>query len=98
MANRLQGWSEAEAHFKEAMQVGVTDQFLLGAYADFLLMQKRPAEVVALLAGWERSDILLLRLAMAGRAMNDPRANGWAAQLRDRFAAAAKRGDRLHEQ
>jgi len=98
MAVRLQRPAEAEAHFKEALQLGVTDQFLLGAYADFLLLQKRPAEVVALLAGWERSDILLLRLAMAGRALNDPRAAGWAAQLRDRFTAAAQRGDRLHEQ
>ena len=98
MAARLQRWPEAEAHFKEALQLGVTDQFLLGAYADFLLQQKRPAEVLTLLAGWERSDILLLRLAMAGRALNDTRAGGWAAQLRDRFAAAAQRGDRLHEQ
>jgi len=98
MAVRLQRWPEAEAHFKEALQLGVTDQFLLGAYADFLLLQKRPAEVLTLLANWERSDILLLRLAIAGRAANDPRAAGWAAQLRDRFVAAAKRGDRLHEQ
>ena len=98
MAVRLQRWPEAETHFKEALQLGVTDQFLLGAYADFLLLQRRPAEVLTLLAGWERSDILLLRLALAGRALNDPRATGWAAQLRDRFAAAAQRGDRLHEQ
>ncbi|NPC54264.1 hypothetical protein HNE04_01370 [Caenimonas sp. S4] len=98
MAMRLQRWPDAEAHFKEALQLGVTDQFLLGAYADFLLQKKRPAEVLTLLAGWERSDILLLRLALAGRALNDPRAAGWAAQLRDRFAAAAQRGDRLHEQ
>ena len=53
---------------------------------------------MALLAEWERSDILLLRLALAGKAANDPRATGWAAQLRDRFNAAAQRGDRLHEQ
>ena len=95
MAIRLQRMAEAQAHFKEALQLGITDQFLLGAYADFLLQQKRPAEVLKLLADWERSDILLLRLALAGRALNDPRAAGWAAQLRDRFAAAAQRGDRL---
>ena len=98
MAIRLQRASEAEAHFKEALRLGVTDQFLLGAYADFLLQQKRPAEVVSLLADWERSDILLLRLALAGKDLNDPRAKGWADQLRDRFSDAARRGDRLHEQ
>ena len=98
MAIRLQRFGEAEAHFKEALGQGLTDQFLLGAYADFLLLQTRPAEVARLLADWERSDILLLRLALAGRALNDSRAAGWAGQLRDRFSAAAQRGDRLHEQ
>ena len=39
-----------------------------------------------------RSDILLLRLALAGKALGDKRAIDWAAQLRDRFAAAALRG------
>lgn len=98
MAIRLQRFDEAQAHFTEALRLGITDQFLLGAYSDFLLARQRPAEVVSLLADWERSDVLLLRLALAGRALNDPRAAGWAGQLRDRFAAAALRGDRLHEQ
>ncbi|MDB5872194.1 MAG: hypothetical protein JWQ07_1636 [Ramlibacter sp.] len=98
MAIRLQRSADAQAHFNNALKQGVTDQFLLGAYSDFLLQQKRPAEVITLLADWERSDILLLRLALAGKALNDKRAADWAAQLRDRFAAAALRGDRLHEQ
>ncbi|HWI80628.1 MAG TPA: hypothetical protein VNT59_01290 [Ramlibacter sp.] len=98
MAIRLRRFDEAQRHFQAALQLGITDQFLLGAYADFLLQQQRPADAIALLADWERSDILLLRLALAGRAANDKRAAGWAAQLRDRFDAAARRGDRLHEQ
>jgi tetratricopeptide (TPR) repeat protein len=98
MAIRLQRTDEAQKHFDEAFRLGVTDQFLLGAYADFLLQQKRPAEVMKLLAEWERSDILLLRLALAGKAAGDARAKGWAGQLEDRFQAAAQRGDRLHEQ
>lgn len=98
MAARLQRNDVAEKYFLAALRQGVTDQFLLGAYADFLLAQKRPAEVVKLLADWERSDVLLLRLAMAGVATKDPKASNWSAQLRDRFQAAALRGDRLHEQ
>lgn len=98
MALRLQQPEEAEAHFRSALQWGITDQFLLGAYADFLLKRGRAAEVVKLLAGWERSDVLLLRLALAGQALKDGRAAGWATQLRDRFREAAQRGDRLHEQ
>ena len=98
MAIRLQKSDAAEQYFKSALKLGVIDQFLLGAYADFLLAQQRPAEVLTLLAGWERSDILLLRLALAGRTTNDARATDWTNQLRDRFQAAAQRGDRLHEQ
>ena len=98
MAWRLQRPELAEDYFKRALKLGLTDQYLLGAYADFLLARQRPAEVLKLLAGWERSDILLLRLALAGKAANDTRATDWAAQLRDRFQAAEQRGDRLHEQ
>lgn len=98
MAWRLQRFDVAEGYFKSALKQGVTDQFLLGAYADFLLARQRPAEVLALLASWERSDILLLRLALAGKATGDKRSTDWSAQLRDRFQAAAQRGDRLHEQ
>ncbi|MBI5279186.1 MAG: tetratricopeptide repeat protein [Burkholderiales bacterium] len=98
MATRLQRWDEAENHYERALAIGITDQFLLGAFADFLLLRGRPAEVLELLQGWERSDVLLLRLALAGRATRDPRTDGWVRQLRDRFQAAARRGDRLHEQ
>jgi hypothetical protein len=98
MAWRLQRPALAESFFQNALALGITDQFLLGAYADFLLAQQRPGEVLKLLAGWERSDILLLRLALAGRATGDARTSDWTAQLRDRFQAAAQRGDRLHEQ
>jgi hypothetical protein len=98
MATRLQRWGDAERHYRTALAQGVTDQFLLGSYADFLLLRGRPAEVLQLLAGWERSDVLLLRLALAGSATNHPRTGEWLSQLRDRFEAAARRGDRLHEQ
>jgi Tfp pilus assembly protein PilF len=98
MAVRLQRWGDAERHYREALALGMTDQYLLGSYADFLLQRERPAEVLRLLAGWERSDILLLRLALAARAANDPRAKDWNAQLRSRFEDAARRGDKLHEQ
>jgi hypothetical protein len=98
MAARLQRWGDAERHYRVALAQGITDQFLLASYADFLLERERPAEVLQLLAGWERSDVLLLRLALAGRAAAHPRTKEWLAQLRERFDAAARRGDRLHEQ
>ena len=98
MALRLERFDVAEEYYKSALKLGIVDQFLLGSYADFLLARKRPAEVLTLLADWERSDILLLRLALAAAATQDSRAANFSGQLRARFAEAAKRGDRLHEQ
>ena len=96
MAWRLGDVPLAERHFAAALKLGVTDNFLLAAYADFLLEQKRPKEVVALLQDWVRSDTLLLRLAMAERALNLPDARAHTQALGERFAAAALRGERLH--
>ncbi len=88
----------AERHFKEALSLGVNDQFLLAAYADFLLDRARPAEVVTLLADWTRSDALLLRLALAEKAVGAPALNEHVRTLKARFDAAALRGDKLHQQ
>ena len=88
----------AERHFKAGLALGVVDGFILAAYADFLLDRGRPAEVVTLLKGWERSDILLLRLALAEKAAGLPSAPAHSAMLKDRFDASALRGDKLHRQ
>lgn len=98
MAQRLQRPAEAEGHFRQALQLGITDQFLLAAYADFLLQQQRPAEVLVLLGNWERSDVLLLRLVLAAQATGDRRAADWTRQMAERFATGGKPGERLHEQ
>lgn len=88
----------AEQHFREARSLGVNDQFLLAAYADFLLDRGRPAEVVALLNDWSRSDTLLLRLALAEKATQAPTLDEHVRALKARFEAAALRGDKLHQQ
>ncbi|TAK72709.1 MAG: hypothetical protein EPO19_00850 [Betaproteobacteria bacterium] len=88
----------AERHFKAGLALGVTDGFILAAYADFLLDHKRPAEVVPMLRDWERSDILLLRLALAEQAAKLPAAPAHIAMLKERFDASALRGDKLHQQ
>src|SRR6185503_15684632 len=86
----------AERHFREALALGVRDDFLLAAYADFLLEQKRPQEVGTLLKKWGQSDNLLLRVALAAKAQNLPEALKHAQALGERFAAAGLRGERLH--
>jgi hypothetical protein len=96
MADRLGDKAGADRHFQAALALGVEDNFLLGAYADFLLEQRRSREVIALLKDRTRSDTLLLRLALAARDLRLPEAARYADMLGERFAAAALRGDRLH--
>ena len=86
----------AESHFRDAIATGITDGYVLAAYADLLLDLKRPADVVALLKDWTRSDIQLLRLAIAEKTLGMKDATGFITALADRFADAALRGDKLH--
>lgn len=98
MAWRLNDPKLAEAHFKRALALDVTDGFLLAAYADFLLDYGRPREVITLLKDWTLADPLLLRLALAEQAAGDKGAREHQATLADRYAAARLRGDTTHEQ
>lgn len=87
---------QAEKFYRDALQLGIDDGYLLAAWSDFLLDQKRPAEVVKWLANWEASDGLLLRLALAETALKLPSAAAHVQALADRFAAARMRGDMTH--
>lgn len=93
---RLDELAIAERHFREALALGTRDDFLLAAYADFLLEQGRPKEVGDLLAKWGLSDNLLLRLALAAKRLGLADAQKHAHALDQRFAAAALRGERFH--
>ena len=72
------------------------DPYLLGAYADFLLDQDRPGEVLALLDDETRIDPLLLRLALAERRLGAEALGAHVALLQARFDAARRRGDSVH--
>lgn len=96
MAWRLEDTAAAERHFRAALALGVNDNFLLAAYADFLLEQGRAQEAVTLLKSWANSDTLLLRLALATQALRLPAARAHVKSLGERFAASALRGERLH--
>jgi Tfp pilus assembly protein PilF len=98
LAQRLGRTEAAESHFKQALGLGIADTFLLAAYADFLMEQKRPMQVVELLKDKTRSDVLLLRLVFAERALNLPAAKEREATLAARYAAAQMRGETVHQQ
>jgi hypothetical protein len=97
LAQRQGKTAQVESHLRQAMALGVVDTFLYAAYTDFLLDQGRAAEVVALLKDHTRSDSLLLRLVLATRALNLPQAKQHEAALAARYAAAAMRGDTVHQ-
>jgi Tfp pilus assembly protein PilF len=94
---RRGNWEQAEEAYRAALALGLDDGYLLAAYADFLLDRQRPAEVLELLKGRTRSDLLLLRLALAAKALNAPMLGGWEHELAARFGAARLRGDKLHQ-
>src|SRR5882724_7913084 len=98
MSLRVGNVKQAEEHFRAAYFEPINDQFLLAAFADFLLDQGRPDEVIPLLVDWVRSDILLLRLALAEKVLKRPKASEHIEALKSRFDAAALRGDKLHQQ
>ena len=95
-ASRLGEPAVAERHFRAALALGLRDDYLLAAYADFLLEQGRAAEVGALLKKWGQSDNLLLRNALAAKVQKLPEAPRYAQALGERFAEAGLRGERLH--
>jgi hypothetical protein len=88
----------AGALFAAALQ-SRADVYTQCAYADWLLDQHRPAQVLTLLAGNEAADPVLLRIALAYQQLHGPRhplTRGAVATLGERYAAALLRGDKSH--
>jgi hypothetical protein len=97
MAARRGDPVRADERFRRALRLAPRDVYLLGAYADFLLDQRRTAAALDLLAGHDRVDGLLLRRALALRQAGRGDALAAAvAELDARFAAAERRGDGVH--
>lgn len=86
----------AEHHYKAALAIAPDDMFLRTLYADYLLDQKRAADVVALLRDHTRADGALLRYAIAQRQLNAGKTSELTATLNARFAEARARGTALH--
>ena len=88
----------AGALFAAALKAN-PDVYTQCAYADWLLDQHRPAEVLALLKGNEAADPVLLRVALANKQLHgrtDPRTRDATTMLGERYDAALLRGDKSH--
>ncbi len=90
------GEPTAEAHFRAALAADPRDLYTIGAYSDWLLDNKRPADVIPLVRNDVRVDGLLLRLALAQAAEGQPEARATIEILRSRYAASRARGDTVH--
>jgi Tfp pilus assembly protein PilF len=91
-AERLGDWPLAETHYLAALKLLPQDNFLLVAYADFLLDRGRPREVLTLLAEHTQSDTAFLRLALAQADLRGAQAARYTWIMAARFEALALRG------
>lgn len=82
----------AERAYRAAIALGA-EGYAQIALADLLLDRGRAAEVPGVLAGAARSDAVLLRLALAARALSSADAPRLAAEFGARLRAAAQRGE-----
>lgn len=96
MAVRLGDQRAAERYFLAALVATPGDIYIKAAYADLLLASGREQDVLALLADNEQQDVLLLRLAIAGKRLLMPSAEGWSKAFDARYRAAQRGGDTSH--
>jgi Tfp pilus assembly protein PilF len=91
-AERLGDWPLAESHYRSALKWLPRDNFLLVAYADFLLDRGRPQEVTPLLADHTQSDTAFLRIALAQAALHGDQSQRYTWIMAARFEALRLRG------
>ena len=96
LAQRLARSAEAERLYRDALALEPRDAYATAAYADFLLDEGRPTEVMRLIAADTTADPLLLRYALAARAARAGDGAAALQRLAGRFAASRARGDRVH--
>jgi hypothetical protein len=86
----------AAAHLAGALALDSDDAYARNLLADILLATGRAADASRLLAGRDQIDSHLVRRAIAEHDVHGPDAARLVAAMRDRIAAAAERGDRIH--
>ena len=96
MAVRMGNARAAESWFTSGLRLAPDDFYLLGAYADLLLREQRPHEVLGLLKGKDTLEPLLLRLAIAQRVLHEPSLSQSIARLAAAFGAETQRGEGIH--
>jgi tetratricopeptide (TPR) repeat protein len=86
----------AMAHLGAALAIDPEDAYARNLHADLLMATGHTASASKLLAGREQIDSHLVRRAIAEHALHGRDAEKLVAAMRERIAAAAERGDRIH--
>lgn len=87
---------DSERHFRRALLTNPDDHYIAAEFADWLLRQRRADTALAVLDSRPDSDRLALLRTLAYQQLDDSRAETLAADLRERFARARRRGDDIH--
>jgi tetratricopeptide (TPR) repeat protein len=86
----------AAAHLAGVLALDPDDAYARNLLADVKLATGHAGEASRLLAGREQIDSHLVRRAIAEHDLHGPDAERLVTAMRDRIAAAAERGDRVH--
>ncbi len=97
LAERLNLNKEANSWYQKANEQGYRSVYLLSSYADFLLDQNKPAEVLEILQAESKADTLLLRLTLAEQILQHKDFTQHVELIKARIAAAKARGDTVHQ-
>jgi len=93
----MRGDSDAAmTHLGRALALDSEDAYARNLYADILMATGHTADASKMLAGREQIDSHLVRRAIAEHELHGPDADQLVAAMRERIAAAAERGDRIH--
>jgi tetratricopeptide (TPR) repeat protein len=96
LAIMIGDYAAAATQLRASLAIDPDDAYARAALADVLLWTDKPAEASQLLAGREQIDNLLVRRAIAEHVAHGPQEAKLVGMMRDRIAAAAERGDRIH--
>jgi tetratricopeptide (TPR) repeat protein len=86
----------AMTHLGRALALDPEDAYARNLYADILMATGHTADASKMLAGRELIDSHLVRRAIAEHELHGPDAEQLVRAMRERIAAAAERGDRIH--
>ena len=90
---RLADVEAARRHYEQALSVTDADAYTLLSFADFLLDQREYGQVIALFDRYPEYADLVLRAALAAKAMNAVNTGQLARRLREQYVAHQRRGD-----